>query len=442
MKNKGVAIAFVFTLLFSVITTLQYINLAVANFDFIAPTVTIVEPENRTYDENVPVYVLASDYISGIEWIGYSLDGSYPFTIIASPEGNQTTYGSTTISGLTVGTHSLTAYAHEDCGGMVGNATVYFTITYSSPTDAGTIYIRADGSVEGTDKIQRDGDVYTFTGNISGWIQVQRSNIVVEGVGYTLQGDGEIHGPTDIRGMGLEIVECKNVTIRNLNIKEFTRGIRFTNSFDSNIYQNSLTNNSIGIEMGYVDESYSNNNTVSGNIIKENDAGIRLIYGSSNTISGNIITGNDEGVSVWGTSGNYILWNNITDNNRGIYFEVSGINFIHHNNFVNNTNDCWDYGYTPWPFQLPFSVNIWDDGIEGNYWSNYDGIDSNGDGVGDTPHNLYENNTDNHPLIEPVTIEVITEFPSWTILPFLLMATLAAIICKKRLTKTPNQQSY
>ena len=32
------------------------------------------------------------------------------------------------------------------------------------------IYIRADGSVEGTDKIQREGTVYTFTGDIKGSI--------------------------------------------------------------------------------------------------------------------------------------------------------------------------------------------------------------------------------------------------------------------------------
>jgi parallel beta-helix repeat protein len=267
-----------------------------------------------------------------------------------------------------------------------------------------TIFIRVDGSIEGTDKIHRDGDVYTLTDNISGGIRVQKSYIIVDGAGYTLQGDGEIHGPTDIRGMGLEIVECKNVTIENLKIKEFTRGIRLTDSSDCLIHQNILANNTIGIEMGYVDESYSNNNTVSGNIIKENDAGIRLIYGSSNTISENIITANDEGVSIWGTSGNNIVRNNITNNNRGVYFETSGINIIHHNNFVNNTNDWWDYGLTPWPFQLPFSVNIWDDGNEGNYWDTYNGTDDNGDGIGDTSHELYENNTDRYPLVNPVAI--------------------------------------
>lgn len=277
-------------------------------------------------------------------------------------------------------------------------------IQLAESQSAGTILIKPDGSVDGTDKIHRDGDVYTLTGNMSSGIRVQKSYIIVDGAGYTLQGDAEIHGPTDSRGMGLEIVGSKNVTIKNLKIREFTRGIRLTDSSDCRITQNILANNTIGIEMGYVDESYSNNNTVCGNLIKENNAGIRLIYGSSNTISENIITANDEGVSIWGTSGNNVVRNNITNNNRGVYFETSGINLIHHNNFVNNTNDWWDYGLTPWPFQLPFSVTIWDDDIEGNFWDRYNGTDHNGDEIGDTPHELYENNTDRYPLMNTLII--------------------------------------
>ena len=299
-----------------------------------------------------------------------------------------------------------------------------------------SIYIRADGTVEVTDKIQQIGNVYTFVGNISVGIQVHRSDIIVDGVWFTLQGDGEIHGPTDISGMGIEIVGCKNVTIRNFNITQFTRGIRFTNSSDCIIHHNIIANNSIGIEMGY-EPAYSNNNTVSGNIIKENhNAGIRLICGSSNTISRNIIAENDEGISIWGTAGNTIAWNNITNNNRGIYVETSGINIIHHNNFVDNTNDSWDYGYTPWPFQLPFSENIWDDGKEGNYWGTYNGTDNNMDGIGDTPHVLYENNTDNFPLMQPAELPIeIPEFPSWTILPLFLIVTFSVIAIRKKLAK-------
>lgn len=297
-----------------------------------------------------------------------------------------------------------------------------------------SIYIRSDGSVEGTDKIQQTGNVYTFTGNISNNIQVQRSDIVVDGAWYTLQGDGEIRGPDDIFGMGIEIVGCKNVTIQNLNIRLFTRGIRFTNSSDCIVQHNVMFNNSIGVEMGYGDATYSNNNTVSGNIIKENSSGIRLIYGSSNTISGNIITENNEGIWIWGTAGNNIVWNNITSNNRGIYVETSGINTIHHNNFIDNTNDTWDYGYTPWPFQLPFSENTWDDSEEGNYWDTYHGTDNNGDGIGDAPYLLYENNTDNFPLMQPIEVPItIPEFSSWIILPLFLMVTFVVMIVKKKL---------
>ena len=41
------------------------------------------------------------------------------------------------------------------------------------------IIIKEDGNIEGTNKIQRNENVYTFTGNISGNIQVQKSKIVM-----------------------------------------------------------------------------------------------------------------------------------------------------------------------------------------------------------------------------------------------------------------------
>ena len=44
-----------------------------------------------------------------------------------------------------------------------------------------TIIIKDDGSIEGTNKIQRNENVYTFAGNISGNIQVLKSNIVIDG---------------------------------------------------------------------------------------------------------------------------------------------------------------------------------------------------------------------------------------------------------------------
>ena len=69
-----------------------------------------------------------------------------------------------------------------------------------------TIYIRADGSVEGTDKIQQEGNVYTFTSNIYDSIVVERDNIVVDGAGYTLE------------GAPIWLENRRNVTIKNMQI--------------------------------------------------------------------------------------------------------------------------------------------------------------------------------------------------------------------------------
>jgi nitrous oxidase accessory protein NosD len=78
------------------------------------------------------------------------------------------------------------------------------------------IYIRADGIVEGTDKIQRDGDVYTLTGDISGGIKVERNFTVIDGAGYILQGNGEENGID---------IATSNVTVKNMRIVNFARGI-------------------------------------------------------------------------------------------------------------------------------------------------------------------------------------------------------------------------
>ena len=42
--------------------------------------------------------------------------------------------------------------------------------------------------------------------------------------------------------------------------------------------------------------------------------------------------------------------------------------------------------------------------INKNYWSDYEGIDSDGDGIGDSPYVIDEFNQDNQPLINPVQI--------------------------------------
>jgi len=71
--------------------------------------------------------------------------------------------------------------------------TLAFNIQLLKAEWSGTVYIRADGSIDppGAPVITYDNVTYTLTGNVTSntdGIVVQRNNIIVDGAGYTLQG--------------------------------------------------------------------------------------------------------------------------------------------------------------------------------------------------------------------------------------------------------------
>jgi len=88
---------------------------------------------------------------------------------------------------------------------LVGTLIMTFDI---GPVEAsGTIYIRADGSIDpSTANITTIDDfTYAFTDNIvNDEIVVQRDNIVIDGAGHTLQGTGS--------GAGIWLSGRSNVT--------------------------------------------------------------------------------------------------------------------------------------------------------------------------------------------------------------------------------------
>ena len=194
---------------------------------------------------------------------------------------------------------------------------------------SGTIYIRPDGSVEGTDKIQRDGDVYTFTDNIYDGIVVEIDNIVVEGAGCTLQGTGI--------GKGIDLSYRSNVTIKDTEIKTFEYGIYLDSSSNNSIFGNNIRANTQG---GMRFGSSSNCNTVYGNNITNNCYGIFLLFDSSgNTINKNNITANTgDSIYLYESSNNTINKNDITANNGGgmRFGSSSNCNTVYGNNITNN----------------------------------------------------------------------------------------------------------
>jgi parallel beta-helix repeat protein len=224
------------------------------------------------------------------------------------------------------------------------------------------------------------------------------------------------------------LIGCTGITVKNLDLGGNLEGVFLGSTTNSEITNNCLSKCLFGINL-----DASSNNTISGNTITGNENGIHLRWSSlSNIIQGNDITANTAaGIYMADSAQNKIIENNIAHSDRGIYTEYCGTNIIHHNNFVNNTKQWDDIGFTPWPIPLPISTSIWDDGKEGNYWSDYNGTDLSDDGVGDTPYIVGKNNTDRYPLMKPVSI-AIPEFPEGTgetePFPITLIVTVGVIV--------------
>ena len=74
---------------------------------------------------------------------------------------------------------------------LVSLAFGLIAINKTMAQSSGSIFITSDGYVIGTNNIQRNGNVYTLIGNIFSSIQVQKSYIVIDGAGYSIQGTSE-----------------------------------------------------------------------------------------------------------------------------------------------------------------------------------------------------------------------------------------------------------
>lgn len=183
----------------------------------------------------------------------------------------------------------------------------------------------------------------------------------------------------------LYFIDCINVTVRNLALKNNGQGVFCFNVTDSRIENVSSTDSSYGI---YLQKSTNNCITVSN--CRNDWVGLYLQESNLNLIENNKAAECEKALSLYEAYNNTIRNNDIVYSIYGIRLFSSSFNSVFHNNFLGNTQDV----------DQPISHrNLWDNGFEGNYWSGYLGSDFDGDGVGDT--NLPAETVDNYPLMSP-----------------------------------------
>jgi len=200
--------------------------------------------------------------------------------------------------------------------------------------------------------------------------------------GFTVRGSG-----SQLYDSGIVVDHCNNVNISSNIITENQYGISLHSCSKIVISNNIIySNTGYGIILYYSSENFIHHNTV-----MDNYDGACFYASAKNILSSNNISSNDNyGISLYYSTNNRIFANNvILNDDYGIYLTLySSKNTIYHNNFINNTSQVWSD-----------SVNSWENGNEGNYWSDYEGKDLNADGIGDTPYIIGNVNRDNYPLM-------------------------------------------
>jgi parallel beta-helix repeat protein len=212
-------------------------------------------------------------------------------------------------------------------------------------------------------------------------------------------------------------VNISGFTIRNSGLDFWDSGIYTCNSSWCNISHNVLIHNGHGLWL----DNYSDNNILTANNVSHNLVGIGITISHNNIFTSNYVfssmycgiglggansnifadntaSNNDYGIWLDYSSNVTVTGNTFSNNLYGIHLNHSDNNIFFHNNIINNTHQP----------QIINSTSIWDADFEGNYWSNYVGVDTDKDGIANNPYIIDANNTDNYPLMGTFSDFIIT----------------------------------
>ena len=189
-------------------------------------------------------------------------------------------------------------------------------------------------------------------------------------------------------GLDVDGLSSQNTLKFNTVVANTQWGLYVQDSNGNNITSNVVENNTAA----NIQLSVANNNSILSNTIENSGIGVTLGGSSRNLVKSNLVTNNGLGINIPGPAGSPF----IPADNNSIY-----------NNIFRNTMNGLDAWKNYWNTTETFATNIIGGHyIGGNYWSDYNGTDTDQDYIGDTalPYNstgAIVNGGDYLPLVLP-----------------------------------------